>query len=175
MSKQEVALMPRLEDIKLDDLDKFDFTDEQRTELQNYLLNKKPPNSWLKKHYSGFQYLPIDKVEFLLTKLFKKWHVEVLEVGQLMNAAYCRIRLYYGTEGAFQDGVGAASFQVDKGSKAADMTAIKQSAVEMALPKAKTTAVKDAADCIGRIFGRDAQRKDTLNYELDQDKFKNLL
>lgn len=171
----ENKLPVKLEDVKLDDLDKFEFNDEQRLELQNYLLNKRPPESWLKKHYSGFQYLPIDKVEFLLTKLFKQWHVEVLEVGQLMNAAYCRIRLYYGDKGQFQDGVGAASFQVDKGSKASDMTAIKQSAVEMAIPKAKTTAVKDAADCIGRIFGRDVQRKGTLDYKLDTEKFKNLL
>ena len=37
----------------------------------------------------------------------------------------------------------------------------------MALPIAKTLAVKDACDHIGVIFGANLNRRDTLSYEVD--------
>ena len=38
----------------------------------------------------------------------------------------------------------------------------------MALPIAKTVALKDAADHLGKLFGSDLNRKDTLNYTADK-------
>ena len=63
----------------------------------NFLLNRAPHPTWIKKHPLAkmkdsegrevpLDYLPIDKVEYLLTKIFKRWRVEVLEVQQLFNA-----------------------------------------------------------------------------------------
>jgi hypothetical protein len=39
----------------------------------------------------------------------------------------------------------------------------------MAFPIAKTIAVKDAADHIGKLFGADLNRKETLDYKPDSD------
>lgn len=172
-------MLPKISEIKWDDLDSYELSKSQSLEIRNYLLNLDPPAAWIKKHFQGFHYLPIDKVEYLMTKFFKHWYVEIMEVNQMANAAYCRLRLFYldpDTDSYLhQDGVGAASFQVDKGSKPADMSAIKQAAVEMAVPKAEVAAFKDAADKIGRIFGRDIGRKNTMPYEIDTEKFKNLM
>ena len=66
----------------------------------------------------------------------------------------------------WQDGVGANPLQVNSGKKPMDSDEIKSNAVMLALPIAETNAVKDAADKIGRIFGRDLNRKDTMSYDL---------
>lgn len=46
----------------------------------NLLLNQEPPAKWIKKHpyIKDYNYVPIDKVEFLLKKLFKLYKIEVL-------------------------------------------------------------------------------------------------
>ena len=37
-------------------------------------------------------------------------------------------------------------------------------AIQLALPSAKSYAIKDAAEHIGALFGRDIMRKETLSY-----------
>jgi hypothetical protein len=54
--------------------------------------------------------------------------------------------------------------QTDAGKSAADLGAIKASAVQMALPSAKSYAIKDAAEHFGAIFGRDLNRKDIIQF-----------
>jgi hypothetical protein len=63
--------------------------------------------------------------------------------------------------------------QVDSGKKAMDHEAIKSNAVMLALPIAETNAVKDAADKIGKIFGRDLNRKNALGYDVIMKDFTN--
>ena len=48
------------------------------------------------------------------------------------------------------------------------MANINNGAVEMALPKAKTAAIKDACDNLGRIFGSDLNRKDVIEVTIDE-------
>jgi hypothetical protein len=67
-------------------------------------------------------------------------------------------------EWTFQDGVGAMNVQTDAGKSAADLGAIKAAAVQMALPSAKSYAIKDAAEHFGAIFGRDLNRKDIIQF-----------
>ena len=38
----------------------------------------------------------------------------------------------------------------------------------MALPIAKTIAIKDACDHFGKMFGSDLNRKDTISYNFDE-------
>jgi hypothetical protein len=38
----------------------------------------------------------------------------------------------------------------------------------MAYPMAKTIAIKDACDHFGNLFGANLNRKDTLNYSIDE-------
>lgn len=149
----------------------------------NFLLNHAPHPTWIKKHPLAkmkdsegrevpLDYLPIDKVEYLLTKIFKRWRVEVLEVQQLFNAVQVTVRLHYWNHyiepatWEYHDGVGAVSVQVDKGVKAFDLTAIKANAVQIAVPAAKSYAIKDAAENIGALFGKDLGRQATLNFAM---------
>jgi hypothetical protein len=67
-------------------------------------------------------------------------------------------------EWLYHDGVGAQEIQTtkDSGSLKLDMSNINRGAIMMALPIAKTIAVKDACDHFGRLFGSDLNRKDTV-------------
>ena len=143
------------------------------------LVNQPPHASWIKKHplakvkneqgqNVAARYLPTDKVEFLLDRIFQDWKVEVLREGQMFNSVYCTIRLHYKHpvtgDWLFHDGVGAKSVQTDAGFSPADLAHIKDAAVQMALPSAKSYAIKDAADHIGKLFGRDLNRTQTMNF-----------
>lgn len=134
------------------------------------VINMDPPEKLIRSHpmAKGVQYLPIDKVEMMLTKVFQQWHVEILREGQLLNSVYVTVRLHFKhpilKEWTFQDGTGAAPIQTDAGKSAADLAAIKNDAIMKALPAAESYAVKDAAEKIGKVFGRDMNRKDTLAF-----------
>lgn len=113
------------------------------------ILNSEPKKEWLKEHpqVQGFMYLPIEKVEFLLTRLFKDVKVEIRSVISSDNRAVVTVRIHFtkGGKETFLDGIGAA--QINS----------KQTA-EMAFPLAKSLAVKDAGDWNGKIFGKDLNR-----------------
>jgi len=134
------------------------------------LVNCNPPSAWIKEHpFSGTPYIPIGKIEYLLTKIFGKWWVEIRDTKLIANSVAVTIRLHYQDpvtgDTEFQDGIGAQPLQTDKGFGATDFNAIKSNAVSLALPSAESYAIKDAAEKIGRIFGKDISRKETIEYE----------
>lgn len=139
----------------------------------NTLLNQKPPQSWLKSHpyINGGKhvYLPIERIELMLTQIFQQWSVRVNNYNQLFNAVAVHITLRVRNpltgEWIEQDGLGAAPIQTDKGASASDMGAIKSDAVMKALPTAESYAIKDAAEKLGKLFGKDLNRKDELAFE----------
>lgn len=134
------------------------------------VLNSEPPPQFIKEHpiAKGVKYVPIDKVELMLDKIFQQWYPEVLKTGQLLNAIEVTIRLHYfhpvTKEWQFSDGVGAVAIQTDAGKSAADLAAVKSNAIMLALPAAKSFAIKDAAEHLGKLFGRDLNRKDTMAF-----------
>jgi len=135
----------------------------------NLLLNQQPPESWVKKHpFAKTLYIPIERVEFLLTRIYQNWRVEVLDSKALFNSVAVTIRLHYCDpitgQWSYQDGVGAMSVQTDKGASASDLSAIKSDAIMKALPAAKSYAVKDAAEQLGVIFGKNLNRKDVIAF-----------
>lgn len=140
------------------------------TDKLNFLLSKEPPKDWIKtnKFANNSQYLPIDKVEYMLTSIFQQWRVEIIDYKQLFNAVSCHIRLHYISpvtrEWSFHDGVGAMQIQTKSGASPAELDQINNNAVMMALPAAKSYAIKDAADHLGKVFGRDLNRKDTMAF-----------
>ena len=142
----------------------------------NLLMNQEPPAKWVKTHpyIKGYNYVPIDKVEFLLKKLFKLYKIEVIKSGMLLNEIEVTVRVHYlhpvTSEWMFHDGVGAQELQTQKdtGNLKLDMSNINRGAVTMALPIAKSVAIKDAADHLGKLFGSDLNRKDTLAYTNDK-------
>ena len=138
------------------------------------LLNQPPPAAWIQKnkYANNSEYLSIDKVEYLLDALFQSWKVEVLEAKPVFNSISVTVRLHYidpinGTW-QFHDGVGAKELQTkaESGNLKPDFSNINKGAVEMALPIAKTSAIKDAADHLGKLFGRDLNRKYALEYTI---------
>lgn len=133
------------------------------------LLNQPVHKSWVKKHpIVKSEYIPIDKIEFLMDKIFQDWRVEVLREGVMFHSVYVTVRIHYKNpttgEWSYHDGVGAKSVQVDKDFSASDLAHIKDAAVMMALPSAKSFAIKDACEHLGKLFGRDLNRKDTVEF-----------
>lgn len=154
--------------------------DLAKVDVYNSLINANPPSKWLKTnpYANNSKYLPIDKVEYLLNKIFKEWHVEILNYNTIFNAVTCSIRLHYYNpmlgKWQWQDGVGAKQIQTKKGSSPAQMESINNNAVEMALPIAKVNALKDASHAIGRIFGGELNRKEVLEISVDENLQSNV-
>jgi len=138
-----------------------------------HYLNQQPPVKWVKEHpyIKGYKYLPIEKIEFLLKKIYKKYRIEILREGTSFNGVYVVVRLWYqdliSGEMDWQDGIGAIQLQTAKGTSPADLANINNGALSMAFPLAKTIAIKDAADLLGDIFGANLNRKDVLAFQMD--------
>lgn len=147
-----------------------DLAEAFKSDQLNFLLNQPVPEKWVKDHpfAKNVKYLPIDKVEFLLTKIFQQWRVEVVAYSQLFNSVSCHVRLHYMNpvtgEWSYHDGLGAVGVQTDAGKAASDLSAIKQDAIMKALPAAESYAIKDAAEKLGKLFGKDLNRKDPAEF-----------
>lgn len=157
-----------------------DIGEAKQIDKLNKLLNQPPHSKWVKKHPLAktkndkgetvpASYIPIDKIEHMLTYIFQEWHVEVIREGVMFNAVYVTVRLHLKNpltgKWFYQDGVGAKSVQTDSGTSAASLANIKDAAVMMALPSAKSYAIKDAAEHLGKLFGRDLNRRNSVEFE----------
>ena len=153
-----------------------DLAEIRKQEELTVALNQAPPEEWVKIHpyIKGYKYLPIERVEYLLKSLFKGYYkIEVLKTGMLLNCVEVTVRIHYKHpltgEWLFHDGVGASEVQTqkDSGHLQLDMSNINRGALVMSLPNAKSVAIKDAADHLGKLFGSDLNRKDMIAYGVD--------
>ncbi len=173
MSEQKFPTLPQLIESKLPEKDK--------ESGYNVLMNITPPQSWVKvnKFANNSKYIPIDKVEFLLTKVFGRFRVEILRTQLIGNSVEATVRLHYFhpvyNEWDWMDGIGAHAIQCDAGASPSDWSKIKTDGVKKASPIAVAEAEKNAAKKLGRLFGRDLNRDNLINYEtlIDKDKFNN--
>jgi hypothetical protein len=144
-------------------------------EQLNVILSTPPPATWVKVHpfIKNYNYLPIDKVEYLLRRCFKKYQIEVIKTAQLFNAIEVTVRVHYlnpaTNEMMYHDGVGAQELQTKQGTGNLnmDMSNVNKGAVMMALPIAKSIAIKDACDHFGDLFGANLNRKDIVQFTGD--------
>lgn len=163
----EKKQLPKIQDLYLDRQEAF------KEDVLLTLLNNEPKKEWVKEHpfIRGYKYLPIDKIEFLLQKIFKKYRIEILREGTSFNGVYVCVRVWYKHpitgEMEFHDGIGAAQLQTKAGTSPSDLININNGALSMAYPMAKTIAIKDACDHFGNLFGANLNRKDVLNYSVD--------
>lgn len=163
---QPKSLLPTLEQLYGGDI-----ISKQDANSINYLLNQPPMPEWVKQHplAKSVRYLPIERVEYLLTRLFTEWRVEIKSVNTIANSVVVLIRLHYrnihNDEWSWQDGVGACPIQTDSGAGAMDWNKAKSDGVMKAAPAAESYAIKDAAEKLGKIFGKDLNRKDEVGYE----------
>lgn len=137
----------------------------------NKLLNCLPKPEWIKqnKFANNSNYIPVGIIEYLLTSIYIKWRLEVKEVVVIANSVVVTVRLYVldpvTGEWDWQDGIGASPIQTAKGAAATDFTQVNTSAVQMAAPAAETYAFKDAAEKLGRLFGKDLNRDSPVSYD----------
>lgn len=159
-SKEMITFLDQLDDNQIIEFSK-------RDEFKK-ALNVNPPKSWVKQNkYAGnLEYIPIDKVEALLDCIFQEWQVEIKEVKQLAQSICAIVRLHYkdpiSGEWRYHDGVGATPIKTEKGADASDMSKIVSSAIATGAPSAVSYAIKDAADHLGNLFGKNLNRQDTL-------------
>lgn len=145
----------------------------QKNDVFVTLMNQPPKESWVKLHpfIKNYKYLPIERIEFLLKTVFKKYRIEVLREGTSFNGVYVVVRVHYlhplTNEMEWHDGIGAAQLQTKTGTSPAELANINNGAISMAFPIAKTIAIKDACDHFGKLFGADLNRKDVISYDLD--------
>ena len=136
----------------------------------NIILNAEPKADWVRIHPMTKQkYLPIERIEYLLTMIFGSWNVEVREIKLIANSVVATIRLHVKNpltgEPEYQDGIGAMPIQINKDSKSAiAFEQMKSNAIQLGAPAAESYAVKDAAEKFGKIFGKDINRKNSVDY-----------
>lgn len=149
----------------------------------NMLLNQPPPKKWIKQHplikkkvTNGqgqsvevpFEYLPIDKVETMLIRIFKHVKIEITGQGTAFNGVWVTVRIHYFHPVmncmSFHDGIGSVSLQTKKGTSPADLANINHGALAIAFPIAKTEAIKDASHHFGATFGANLNRSDTISF-----------
>lgn len=162
--------LPKIEDL---------YTDLELASKQNEfnrLVNCNPKPEWIKqnKFANNSNYIPVGIVEYLLTSIYLKWRVEVKGVQVIANSAVVTVRLFVldpiTGEWDWQDGVGASPIQTKSGAAATDFSQVNTSAVQMAVPAAESYAFKDAAEKLGKLFGKDINRAEmSADYSKMQD------
>jgi hypothetical protein len=125
------------------------------------LYNSEPKPEWLKEHpdYPGRKYLPIDKTEIQLTRLFGYYKVTVLREGVERG-----LGVWVTLEIGWTDPE-TKEWRTQTGS--AGWPCTKQADLKGAFQAAKSEAIKDAAHHIGKVFGRDLNR-DSIVMELEK-------
>jgi hypothetical protein len=161
---QQLTKLPTLQELLVENEDSL------KQNALTVLLNQDPPAKWLVQHpmIRDYKYIPIEKIEYLLTRIFGNFNVEIRSTQIVANSVVVTVRLHVinpiNGQAMWQDGIGAAPIQTDKGAGATDWNAVKTDGVQKAAPAAETYAVKDAAEKFGKIFGRDVSRKGSMNY-----------
>lgn len=166
----------------------------QKDSVIQVILNNPPQQSWIKEHpiakkevmINGRKekvpllYIPVERLEWLMTNIFVRWKLEVKEYKLIANSVSVSVRLHYYDhvmqEWHWQDGVGAQPLQTDSGAGATDFNKIKANAVQIALPAAESYAFKDAAEKIGKLLGKDLNRaENNISYESLGKKYENVM
>lgn len=157
--------------------------DDLKAALERFqgALNRDPDPNELKKTPDGnAYYLPISFIEMTLDELFfGQWSTENFRWNQCQNEIQGSIDLVVinPVSGMKITKTGAASIQImvdkapsnlqgkEKNSWALDPFNKKPNALQMAFPKLKAECLKNAAVGLGKVFGRDINRRFTDSHK----------
>ena len=126
----------------------------------NLILNGEPQEDWIRVlPGTTVKYVPIQRLEWLMTSIFGQFKYEVKSVLVINDSISVVVRVHYYNPvldvWEWADGVGAAPLMATEG----------EMAVALALPAAKSFAVKDAVEPLGKLFGKDLNRADQIAYD----------
>ncbi len=142
------------------------------------LLHQPPNMVWMKRHpfisvkvdgkMEKLLYMPKDKVQYLLTRIFGLWRREIKSVQPFFNSSLAIVRIHVQNpltgEWTWHDGVGAAPMQTDAGATSTDAGALKNDAVMKGGGSSVSYALKNACECWGDIFGGNVQNKEAISF-----------
>jgi hypothetical protein len=174
-AKEAIMILPTLEELYTQD----NMPVLHKAAQFQVLVNQQPKQEWIKYHpMTKEPYIPIERVEWLLINVIVRYRVEIIDTKQIANSVTVTVRLHYFdhvyNEWTFHDGIGAAPLQTDKDAGAVNWDRIKSNAVQIGAPAAESYAVKDAAEKIGKLFGKDLNRNENISFDSLKDKFKSL-
>lgn len=134
-------------------------------------LNKAPDKREIKKNpYAGnSQYIPIAVIEQRLDEMYAGlWSYDNIKLEVVANSVLCTLTLEVMHPVAKmlirRGGVGAIPIQLNKDEKEMSFATIKSDAIRKNAPAAKSQALRNAAQSLGVIFGRNLNRDDVADY-----------
>jgi len=143
----------------------------QRVEQLSVVFGKEPDSRFITDFGNKFQYLPISHLETTLDQyFFGHWSVHNFKYVQIANEVCGDLELVvtHPVTGERIVRVGAASIVImqDKNTKLIDFAEHKKpNALIMGFPKLKAECFKNAVQSLGKLFGRDLNRKIVDEYD----------
>ena len=144
-------------------------------------LNKQPAKSDIMSQRLGGKevgYLPIGLIEKYLDEMFSGlWSIENVHYQVVINsiAVSLELKVFNPVSQGWitRSGVGAVKIQLNKDAKSLDVEQIKADAIQKGLPAAKAFALKNAAQSLGELFGRNINRDIDTEYFYYSDQAEN--
>lgn len=147
-------------------------SDEFKLQIEAFIdaINK-PPRKTKTDQKKGIVYITISEIEVLLdTIFFGQWQTEITQCLIVGNEIVMNIKLGIfhpiTQQWIWRAGTASAMIRQVKDAKISDIDSKIKNAVEMDAPHAKASAIKNAAQSLGNMFGRNLRRKqeDQTNY-----------
>lgn len=148
--------------------EQFDQSDKTRILIQDFTrkLNAEPdPREFEKTPDGRAQYLPVSFVEMTLDEIFfGQWELTDIQTQQIFNEVVGNgiLTVTHPVTGKTirRAGFGAVVITQDKDASIADFNITKKkNALDLTYPKLKAEILKNAASSLGKVFGRDINRK----------------
>lgn len=139
------------------------------TPLESFyqLLNQEPDKKMIRKNNQagGALYLPISYLEMTLDEIYMGlWKMEDGQMQVVANefVVTVQVSVFHPIlkEWITRTGIGAVPIQQRRDSSITDMDAKIKNALQKNAPAAKALAFKNACKTLGKVFGRDLNRKD---------------
>lgn len=143
----------------------------QKVEKLNTKFNQNPESNFVTNFQNKFNYLPISHLETKLDELFfGQWTTRNFKYQQICNELIGDLELVVRHpitgEEIIRSGAGSVVIMQDSGASLESFTNTKKkNALVMGFPKLKAECFKNAVQSLGKLFGRDLNRKIVDSYE----------